>query len=185
MNQKYVLAIKRNNNDFLPLEWHLTPYYKGQDMSTLEGIDSYTKPISEVDLLISLTDLNILSLEERFKNFTIIYQEKGRIRELKDGPLFITTPSITDDELINFILNNMFDKKIINKIYNVCTTIKVKDHNLEKFKLSLNNLDKLYERNKKAPEIALNILKKIPYDFRRSILIRTYVKVIQNDLNKR
>lgn len=184
MDRIYVLAIKRNNNDYLPLEWHLTPLYKGQNLSTLEGIDSYTKSISEVDLLKTLTELNILSLEERFESFAIIYQEKGRIRELKDGTIFLNTPILKEDELINFILNNMSDKKLINRIYNVCTTIKEQNTELEKFKLSLNNLNLLYERNPQAPEIALSILKQIPYDIKRSILVRVSTKVLPKHIKE-
>ncbi len=178
LNRKYVLAIKRNNNDYLPLEWHLTPFYHGQDLSTLEGIDSFTKQITEVGLLESLVDLNILNIQEMFMNFVIIFQEKGRIRELKDGTLFADTPILLEDELIYFILNNMHDKKLINRIYNVCAALGPVNIDLEKFKLSLNNLDLLMQHNPQAPEIALRVFSNIPYDLRRSILIRVSTKVL-------
>lgn len=183
-NRQYVLAIKRNNNDYLPLEWQLTPFYHGEPLSTLEGIDTFTKPISDVDLLVSLIDANMLDPEERFQSFAIIYQEKGRIRELKDGAIFFNYPIVKEDEFIYFILNNMQNKKLINRIYNVCATIHIVDESLEKFKLSINNLEQLQAMHPKAPELALRVFTSIPYDAKRSILIKFSKKVLPEHIKE-
>lgn len=178
MNRKYVLAIKRNNNDYLPLEWHLTPFYNGQDMSTLAGIDNFTRSIKKVDLIITITELNLYGLNELFRDFVIIYQEKGRIRELKDGVIFSNDDVISSQELIDFILSNMSDKKLINRIYNICASIKEESIGLEKFKLALNNLDFFKNNNPEAPRLALASINEMSYDVRRSLLVRVSEKVI-------
>ena len=49
-NRRYLLVIKRKNNDFLPIEWNLTRFYAGEDLNTLEGIDSFTRKINYLNI---------------------------------------------------------------------------------------------------------------------------------------
>lgn len=58
--RNYMLAIKRNNNDYLPLEFNLTSEYNDEDLTTLKGIDSYTKKYDELELIYSIIDANIV-----------------------------------------------------------------------------------------------------------------------------
>ena len=139
--QKYLLAIKRGNNDYLLLEWNLTSFYDNEDMTSLEGIDKFTKKITRTDLLLEILKLNIIDLNERFNNFTIIYLVNGKYHELKEGAIFKDDTSIlTEDLLIDFIYSNSDNKKLMNMIYNLLVP-KVDDQEFTKFKYIIKNID--------------------------------------------
>ena len=53
-DQRFLLVIKRGNNDYLPLEWHRLEIYNNEDLSTLEGIDTFTSKIYLEDLIESI-----------------------------------------------------------------------------------------------------------------------------------
>jgi hypothetical protein len=65
-NRKYLLVIKRNNKDYLPLEWNLTSYYGGENLHTIEGIDQFTSKMTQGELIADIINNNIVSGKERF-----------------------------------------------------------------------------------------------------------------------
>ena len=95
--KQYLLAIKRGNNDYLPLEWHLTSLYHNENLNTLEGIDSFTKRLTKEELLLEVIKLNMINLDERFVDFAIIYPTKDKFNELKEGCIFKSDNDILDE----------------------------------------------------------------------------------------
>ena len=181
--QKYLLAIKRGNNDYLLLEWNLTSFYDNEDMTSLEGIDKFTKKITKTDLLLEILKLNIIDLNERFNNFTIIYSANGKYHELKEGAIFKDDTSIlTEDLLIDFIYSNSDNKKLMNMIYNLLVP-KVDDQEFTKFKYIIKNIDFFKQKGENGLKASLSIFKNIKYENKRSILIKISNRIIVNSDN--
>ena len=181
--QKYLLAIKRGNNDYLLLEWNLTSFYDNEDMTSLEGIDKFTKKITRTDLLLEILKLNIIDLNERFNNFTIIYLVNGKYHELKEGAIFKDDTSIlTEDLLIDFIYSNSDNKKLMNMIYNLLVP-KVDDQEFTKFKYIIKNIDFFKQKGENGLKASLSIFKNIKYENKRSILIKISNRIIVNSDN--
>lgn len=181
--QKYLLAIKRGNNDYLLLEWNLTSFYDNEDMTSLEGIDKFTKKITKTDLLLEILKLNIIDLNERFNNFTIIYLVNGKYHELKEGAIFKDDTSIlTEDLLIDFIYSNSDNKKLMNMIYNLLVP-KVDDQEFTKFKYIIKNIDFFKQKGENGLKASLSIFKNIKYENKRSILIKISNRIIVNSDN--
>lgn len=181
--QKYLLAIKRGNNDYLLLEWNLTSFYDNEDMTSLEGIDKFTKKITRTDLLLEILKLNIIDLNERFNNFTIIYLVNGKYHELKEGAIFKDDTSIlTEDLLIDFIYSNSDNKKLMNMIYNLLVP-KVDDQEFTKFKYIIKNIDFFKQKGENGLKASLSIFKNIKYENKRSILIKISNRIIVNNDN--
>jgi len=71
-DKKFLLTIKRNNNDYLPLEWHLTSFYQGEDLTTLKGIDKFTTKITRAELINEILEENMVVVKPNesyvFKN---------------------------------------------------------------------------------------------------------------------
>lgn len=181
--QKYLLAIKRGNNDYLLLEWNLTSFYDNEDMTSLEGIDKFTKKITKTDLLLEIVRLNIIDLNERFNNFAIIYSANGKYHELKEGAIFKDDTSIlTEDLLIDFIYSNSDNKKLMNMIYNLLVP-KVDDQEFTKFKYIIKNIDFFKQKGENGLKASLSIFKNIKYENKRSILIKISNRIIVNSDN--
>ncbi len=176
--KKYLLTIKRNNNDYLPLEWNLFSFYCGENIYDLEAIDNFTKGLSRIDLIQKAVDENILDIREKFESFAIIYYEKGKYRELKEGPIFkedIQT-LLTEEGFIRYIINSA-DKDTINFIYNLCNQ-KDSCPKLEEFKFILKNMPLFAKRGKNAILAAASTFKSIPYEFKRKILVKLSKKIM-------
>lgn len=173
--RKYLLVIKRNNNDYITLEWHLTNLYNNENLNTLEGIDTFTSKVTRIELINELLKENMSDLNDRFTSFEIIYYEKGKNRVLKEGAIFKEDTYYSEDEFINLVLTNVNNKRILNNIYNICN---IKDNNtkLEEFKYILKIIDTFKVKGNKAVYAALLQFKKIPYDIKRAILLKTSKK---------
>lgn len=182
--QKYLLAIKRGNNDYLPLEWHLTKYYQNENLNTLEGIDAFTKNVTKKDLLLEVIRLNMISLDERFVDFAIIYPVNDKFYELKEGCIFKSDQDILDENtIISYIIANKDNKNILNKITNLCKG-KTSDSKVEEFKYLIKNLNLFIDTNPEETIKALQKFKSVKYANRRSILIKLSKRVIIPELKK-
>lgn len=170
--RRYLLVIKRGNHDYLPLEWNLTSFYNGENLYTLEGIDSFTRKMTRVDLVNDVLNKNMVQPEERYRGFAIIFYENGKNREVKEGTMFLEDIHIFDDEeFINFILEHINDKKFLSLIYNMCD-IKSDDSKLGEFKFALKNIDLFKLKGLHGVLAALSLFKEIGYETRRKILFR-------------
>lgn len=180
----YLLAIKRGNNDYLPLEWHLTKYYQNENLYTLEGIDAFTKKVTKEDLLLELINQNMIDLNERFISFAIIYPVGNKFNELKEGCIFKNDHNILDENtVLSYIIANKNNKNILNKITNLCKG-KTEDSKIEEFKCLVKNLDLFLEVNPEKTIKALQKFKTVNYENRRSILIKLSKRVIIPEITK-
>lgn len=168
----YCLVIKRKNNNFLPIEWNLTKFYNGENMYSLDGIDAFTAKITRKELLNEILEKNLVSPDELFQSFSIIYKTKKGTRELKEGVIFSEdTAVLNEDEIIEFLINNQDDKQLINEIFNICH-FKDEDEHVKEFKFILKNLDLFKQKSKNGVKAALSTFKNIPYDKKRTIILR-------------
>lgn len=184
---KYLLAIKRNNNDFLNIDWKLTKFYNGENLYTLEGIDSFTRKITTYELINEILEKHLIEKDELFQSFSIIYQTKKGTRELKEGTIFKENNVIySEDDLIRFIIKNKSNKQLLNMITNLCN-FKDKEDKVEEFKFVLKNIDLFESRGANGLKAALSIFKDISYKKKRSIILKItdtiMVKLSQEELS--
>lgn len=171
--RNYTLAIRRAHNDYLPLDLRLL---KLPNVSSLQAIDFFTKTLTREELIIDIIKNNIADSQEYFEDFTIIFKEKGRIRELPEGVCFIDdAPYVEPQTIIDFLYENYHDKILINKIYNYLNS-KTSLEEATEIKFILNNLDKFASRGDKAVLIVLEKLKNADYEVIR--LIGMYIKKV-------
>lgn len=175
--KKYLLAIRRGKNDYLPLEWELTNIYKNQDLNSLEGIDSFTCSVSKDELLKNVLKENIVEGINDTVSFCIIFVEKDRFREVKEGVIFKEKKEILNFNIVNYIIDNIKDKKVINMIYNICD-IKNGSVELTNFKLVIKNIDIFLQKGVRYLKVALNSFNDLSYEERRVIIIKIYEKLI-------
>ena len=171
--RNYTLAIRRAHNDYLPLDLRLL---KLPNVSSLQAIDFFTKTLTREELIIDIIKNNIADSREYFEDFTIIFKEKGRIRELPEGVCFIDdAPYVEPQTIIDFLYENYHDKILINKIYNYLNS-KTSPEEASEIKFILNNLDKFASRGDKAVLLILEKLKNADYEVVR--LIGMYIKKV-------
>ncbi len=171
--RNYTLAIRRAHNDYLPLDLRLL---KLPNVSSLQAIDFFTKTLTREELIIDIIKNNIADSQEYFEDFTIIFKEKGRIRELPEGVCFIDdAPYVEPQTIIDFLYENYHDKILINKIYNYLNS-KTSPEEASEIKFILNNLDKFASRGDKAVLLILEKLKNADYEVIR--LIGMYIKKV-------
>ena len=171
-NRRYLLVIKRKNNDFLPIEWNLTRFYAGEDLNTLEGIDSFTRKINYKELVKEIVDKNLADPNEEFESFAIIYISKGKTRELKEGTFFKEDNIIfSEDDLIKLIVKNRTNKEFLNHIFNICH-FKDQEEKVTEFKFIIKNLDMFETKGTNGIIGALSIFKSISYAKKRTIILR-------------
>lgn len=175
--KNYLLTIKRDNNDYLPLEWHLTEPYEGENLLSLEGIDSFTSKLSRVELLSEVLKANMIGPTEKYHSFAIIYFEKGKNRELKEGTIFKEDNIPTENEIILFILENIQNKAVLNDLYNACN-IKIQEQKLEEFKFILKNISLFQAKGNNAVIAAISTFSDLSYETKRIIIMRIAKKVL-------
>lgn len=182
--KKYLLVIKRNNNDYLPLEWHFTSYYNDENLSTLEGIDKFTSQLTRIDLLAEVLNLNMIDGNEKFIDFSIIYYEKGKTREVKEGTIFLEDEiDLNPDHFAKCLADNNENKNLLNQVYNACHS-KKEEVALSEFKFILKNINYFINEGPKAVYAALSLFAKISYKERRNIILK-FAKKMANNKNQK
>lgn len=172
-NRTYMLAIKRGNKDYLPLEWNVLPCYENENLNTLGGIDTFTSKLFKVDLIDSIISEGIISDTEKFQDFVTIYKDNGRYREVKEGTIFKEDDiNISTDNFIEVLVQYGTNKNFRNYILNI-NFGDMKSLALEKFLFVVKNYDSFSERSEKALRIALDVVREIPYQEYRKLALST------------
>jgi hypothetical protein len=184
----YCLVIKRKNNDFLPVDWNLTKLYQGENMYTLDGIDKFTAKTTRKALISEILDKNLVSPDEEFQSFAIIYKTKKGARELKEGVIFSEdTAVLSEDELIDFLIAIQDNKQLINEVFNICH-FKDDNEQVKEFKFVLKQLDLFKAKGENGVKGALSIFKSISYENKRTIILRIvdtiFPRIMKNKSNK-
>ena len=167
----YLLSIRRGNNDYLPLEWNVLPCYEGENLHTLEGIDEFTSKQFKTSLMLVALEEKIVSEDERFQDVVIIFKEKGKYREVKEGSIFKDRCEVLNrDYLISQIISYGELKDFRNYILNLNFGDE-KSFALDKFMFFIKNYEAFSAKGEKALNIGLQIIKDIPYKEYRKLAI--------------
>lgn len=166
---KYVLVIKRDKNDYLPLEWDKFSFYHGEDLSTLEGIDAFTKGVTESSIAIEAVNLGFLDLEDKMSKVSIIFFENGKWRELKEGVTFADSHVLSENEFLEYVSSRIDDKDFVNHISNLLqngfTSVEA-----QQFLYVLKNPSFFRLKGDRYLDVALEIFYKMPYDEKRKLI---------------
>lgn len=173
-NRKYMLAVKRGNNNYLPLEWQLCKSYDNENLSTLEGIDHLTSLLYPDELAMEAVNAKLMTEYEHIEGFSIIYEEKDKVRELKEGVIYYDEEFCLGFYLVKeFIEKNISNKALINNIANILGSFREPSDDLIKFIFVLRNLSVFEKKGPNGITAALSMFDNVPYDEKRkaSLLI--------------
>ncbi len=178
--KKYLLAIERRPNDYIPISWNLSLLYNQQDINSLEKIDKLTSSTDETLLKVQFISENLLSEECLDKPLVIIFEENERIRKLESSIVTMDEKEVIEPSYIyNFLLNNIRQRKIMNRIYNKFKDKKVSD-DLKSILKNINN----YQGYKNDIFIAnLSKLFSLPYEEIRELglFIKRNLEMLLNE----
>lgn len=122
----YHLVLENRPGDFMPVDLKLISKDKSHGYKAIEEIDSFTKKYSKEDIMIMISDNNIVPFDYLEGKLQIINDKKYRF-----DVLYKTTTFSLDD----FFINNISDKQAMNKFLNVY--LKSKDANSGEMKKSI------------------------------------------------
>jgi hypothetical protein len=184
----YCLVLKRKNNDYLPIEWNLLKFYNGENLYTLEGIDAFTSKITRKELIEEILNCNLVNPTDPFAGFAIIFKNKNKTRELKEGSIFREDNAVlSEEELINFLVTIQDNKQLINEVYNICH-FKDESEKVKEFKFVLRNIGIFKLKGENGVKGALSIFKSISYENKRTIILRIvdtiFPRIMKNKSNK-
>lgn len=166
--RKYLLAIERNHNDYIPIEWNLSIVNNIQDITSLEEIDKLTGSISEDDLKSQFILENLLSEDTIEKPLVIIFEENGKTRKLPSG--IVTNEekeSLEITSISDFLINNIRRRQLMNRIYN-----KFKDKDVSpSLKVILDNINSFQKDTIFLFMDSLNMMSQIPYEELRELAL--------------
>ena len=183
-NRNYLLVIKKGKNSYLSVEWNLTDLYNGENLYSLPGIDEFTKKIYRTELLQAVLTQNQVAPTELFESFAIIYNYNGKTHEVKEGTIFKEdTEILSEEDLVNFLVNNLNNKNLINEISNLLN-FKEPEAKVTEFKFILKNIDLFALKGHNATIAALSTFKDISYEKKRSLLIRISNNIIPKYIQK-
>lgn len=182
--KEYLLVIKRNVNNYLPIDWSQSSYYNGENLYTIEGIDAFTRKVTRYELAEDIIKKHLIDPNEEFMDFAIIFKVKNRDRELKEGVIFKEDNVVfSENDLLSFILKNSDNKQLMNKIYNICY-FKEEDPKLETFKYVINNIETFKAKGPHGLEAALSTFKELSYHKKRTIILKVTDNILMKMIAK-
>ena len=182
-DRKYYLVVRVGKNSFMPIDWTQTNFYHGENLYSLSGIDKYTSQILSLNLMDEIMHQGLMSPDDLFSSFEILYIENNSNHTVKEGPIFKEDEHIlSEDELIEFIIENRDNKETINNILMQCN-IKETDEILENFKTTLRNIV-FFENDIDRLRNSLRIFKQLSYFQKRKISVRVSNSIILKSKEK-
>lgn len=139
-----ILALKMNNNDYYPLcEDYLDIMTQKDSLSNLKGIDDFTSQHDEEEIKSSIIRSNILPSEIIDNSqLVIIYKDNEKIREFTVNTL--DNLDYIKFDTLEFILQNISNKNIINQIQNHFSSKNYLPQDLQQYVISLNKNSIIY-----------------------------------------
>ena len=107
---RYHLVLEARPRDFMPIDINLLTKDHVHLFSSIEEIDNFTKKYSKEELMIMISDSNTVPSSYLGGNLEIINDHKYRY------PVLYKTTNFSLDE---FLINNINDKKVMNKFLNI------------------------------------------------------------------
>ncbi len=176
-DRKYYLVVRVGKNSFMPIDWTQTNFYHGENLYSLPGIDKYTSQILSLNLMDEVMHQGLMSPDDLFSSFEILYIENDINHTVKEGPIFKEDDHIlSEDELIEYIIDNRSNKELINNVLMQCN-IKETDVVLDAFKETLRKIS-FYEDDIERLRENLSIFKKLTYFQKRRISMRVSNNII-------
>ena len=139
----YHLVLENRPNDFMPIDINIIAKGKSYGFKSIEEIDSFTKKYSKEDIMVMITDSNIVPYDYLNGKLQIINDNKYRY-----DVLYKTTTFSLDD----FFTNNIANKRIMNKFLNIY--LKCNESSSEEMKSAI--------KKENISEI-LDLIFKLPY----------------------
>ncbi|MBR4231361.1 MAG: hypothetical protein IKR74_04335 [Bacilli bacterium] len=106
----YHLVLENRPNDFMPIDISIISNDKSYGFKSIEEIDSFTKKYSKEDIMVMISDNNIVPYDYLSGTLRIINDNKYRY-----DVLYNTTTFSLDD----FFASNITNKQIMNKFLNI------------------------------------------------------------------
>ena len=106
----YHLVLENRPNDFMPIDIGIISKDKSYGFKSIEEIDSFTKKYSKEDIMVMISDNNIVPYDYLSGNLRIINDNKYRY-----DVLYKTTTFSLDD----FFASNITNKQIMNRFLNI------------------------------------------------------------------
>ena len=106
----YHLVLENRPNDFMPIDISIISNDKSYGFKSIEEIDSFTKKYSKEDIMVMISDNNIVPSDYLSGTLRIINDNKYRY-----DVLYNTTTFSLDD----FFASNITNKQIMNKFLNI------------------------------------------------------------------
>lgn len=147
---QYQLALRNGKNNYQPMEYQELLNEKEENFNPheLENIDNFTKQYNnQSELKQTLLMANFLENDDLDKELVIIFKEKGKFREVEEGICYKN--SLTTKEIIAFLLKNILNPQILNKIYNKFRNVKNPSSYFLKLLEVLKNVKKAQESDLK------------------------------------
>lgn len=163
---QYRLVMKIAKNKYQPFDLQeLNKNISAEELMTLQGIDRFTSYYpDEMSLKNDLLEANFISVDELDNDLKIIFYENGNYREYKYGIWYQNKIDYFDAKfIINFILDNQSNYKVLNKLYN--EFIHRQDKSAYWFYI-LNVLRNIREASNKKD---IHYIEYLPYEERRSL----------------
>ena len=139
----YHLVLENRPNDFMPIDISIISNDKSYGFKSIEEIDSFTKKYSKEDIMMMISDNNIVPYDYLSGKLKIINDNKYRY-----DVLYKTTTFSLDD----FFANNINNKQIMNKFLNIY---------LKSSKASADNMKKAIKKQDLSK--ILDLVFKLPY----------------------
>lgn len=166
----YLLTIKRNKGDFIPIEWNYLKKYENADISSLIEIDDFTAIYDEKTLRQQLIKSNLIAPEDSSYPFVIISKVGKSIFET--DVIYKDNNQYLKGEMIKFFLIDNNEKLIYNKLYNYVKNIFNPSDSLILF---ISWLKRDYEFDINSIDI---IIENCLYEEKRKIAIFIYNKLL-------
>ena len=106
----YHLVLEYRPNDFMPIDISIISNDKSYGFKSIEEIDSFTKKYSKEDIMVMISDNNIVPYDYLSGKLLIINDNKYRY-----DVLYKTTTFSLDD----FFVKNISNKQTMNKFLNI------------------------------------------------------------------
>lgn len=150
MNNKYNLVLEALPGDFMPIDINalLNNQYK-MNFQTLENIDAWTKRYTKREIMDKISESNIVENKYLNGRLHIINDKKYRFEVITKDNTF---------KLDTFIINNINDKQLMNKLVNIYQ--KYEKNNIDELKKSI---------QEKSVSGVLNIIFSLSYENIRNI----------------
>lgn len=166
----YLLTIKRNKGDFIPIEWNYIKKYEDANICSLMEIDKFTSKYDENTLHKLLVKSNLIESNDICYPLVIISKNGKSIYET--DVIYKDKKQYLEGENIKAFLIENNDKLIYNKLYNYVKNIANPSDSLILF---ISWLKKEYEFDINSIDI---IIENCLYEEKRKIALFIYNKLL-------